>query len=154
MSVISSTVSASISLASICLVLSSLLVTWIGSSTTDAFPTKYVYGNTTPPMIYTKCIAIIACFLVAFACFVLSASSFVNANYLISMPNEDVPSSFVVREVIGGSDFWQVGLRSLYLATVLLLWVFGPIPMLIGSVAMVAVLIILDRNATPLYQYK
>ncbi|WP_163638224.1 DUF599 family protein [Morganella morganii] len=39
---------------------------------------------------------------------------------------------------------------SLYTAGTLILWIFGPIPMFVSSVSLVAVLYYLDRNLTPL----
>ncbi|KAH6780916.1 spastin [Perilla frutescens var. hirtella] len=153
-SVLSSNMSAATALASISLILSSLIGAWIGSSTVNLFTSRYIYGNRSPSMVYTKYISLLSCFLVAFGCFVQTARYFVHANFLISMPNNDIPIECVEREVIRGSNFWLMGLRSIYFATNLLLWIFGPIPMLACSVAMVGVLLVLDVNTTPLHHYK
>ncbi|KAI3457414.1 hypothetical protein Pfo_014077 [Paulownia fortunei] len=153
-SVISSNITAATALSSISLVLSSIIGTWIGSSSTNIFTSSYIYGSRSPSMVYIKYIALLSCFLVAFACFVQTARCFVHANFLISMPNSDIPVSIVVKEVIRGSNFWLIGLRSLYFATNLMLWIFGPIPMFLCSVIMVGVLLNFDRNTTPLHQYK
>ncbi|XAR56507.1 hypothetical protein NMG60_11037027 [Bertholletia excelsa] len=110
-SVISSNITAAISLSSICLVLGSLIGTWIGSSTKNIFTSNLIYGDT-----------------MAFASFVQTARCFVHANFLISMPNSDLPISYVEKAVITGSNYWSVGIRALYFATTLLLWIFGPIP--------------------------
>lgn len=76
-----------------------------------------------------------------------------HANFLISMPNTDVPVSHVQNAVIRGTHFWSVGLRAIYFATTLLLWIFGPIPMFAASVIMVMALRILDSNSKPLHQF-
>ncbi|KAI3457415.1 hypothetical protein Pfo_014078 [Paulownia fortunei] len=151
--VISSNLSAATSLASISLALSSLIGAWIGSSYHNDHITNRIYGNTSATIVYIKYIALLSCFMVAFACFVQTARCFVHANFLISMPNCEMPVSDVESAVIRGSNFWVVGLRSLYFATNLLLWIFGPIPMFVCSVITVVLLQYLDRNATPLAQY-
>ncbi|KAL3821223.1 hypothetical protein ACJIZ3_007128 [Penstemon smallii] len=153
-SVISSNISAATALTSISLVLSSLIGAWIGSTKMNLFTGGYIYGSISPSIVYIKYISLLSCFLVAFACFFQTTRHFVHASFLISMPNSDVPVSCVQREVIKGSNFWLIGIRSLYFATNLLLWVFGPIPMFICSVIMVGVLFNFDRNTTPLHQYK
>lgn len=153
-SVISSNIAAATSLSSISLVLSSIIGAWIGSSSANLFTGRYIYGSRSPSMVYVKYISLLSCFLMAFACFVQTARYFVHANFLISMPNNDIPVECVVKEVIRGSNFWLAGLRSLYFATNLLLWIFGPIPMFVCSVIMVGVLVNFDRNTTPLHQYK
>jgi uncharacterized membrane protein len=70
------------------------------------------------------------------------------------MPNSDIPVEYVQKAVIRGSAFWSVGLRAIYFATTLLLWIFGPIPMFVSSVTMVVILHILDTNSTPLHQFQ
>ncbi|KAL3652586.1 hypothetical protein CASFOL_002267 [Castilleja foliolosa] len=151
--VLTSNLSAATSFASISLTLSSLIGAWIGSSYHNDYITNSIYGNTSPTIVYVKYISLLACFLIAFACFVQTARCFVHANFLISMPNCEMPVKNVESAVIRGSNFWVVGLRSLYFATNLLLWIFGPVPMFISSVVTVAVLQYVDKNATPLPQY-
>ncbi|KZV51940.1 hypothetical protein F511_08550 [Dorcoceras hygrometricum] len=156
LSVISSNIAAATALSSICLVLSSIIGTWIGSSASSQssiFTNRLIYGSTTASMVYIKFIALLSCFLVAFACFVQTARYFVHATYLISMPDNDIPVAFVVKDVIRGSNYWLAGIRSLFFATNLLLWTFGPIPMFCCSAIMVAVLVTVDRNTTPFHQY-
>ncbi|XP_051125160.1 uncharacterized protein LOC127247373 [Andrographis paniculata] len=92
--------------------------------------------------------------MVAFACFVQTARCFVHANFLISMPNCEMPVAVVETAVVRGSNFWVVGLRSLYFAISLLLWIFGPIPMFVASLITVLLLQYLDRNSEPYPEYK
>ncbi|KAL2466800.1 hypothetical protein Adt_42651 [Abeliophyllum distichum] len=153
-SVISSNISAATSLSSISLVLSSLIGAWIGSSSANIFRSNFVYGSIDSSIVFIKYIALLSCFLVAFACFVQTTRYFVHASFLISMPNSDIPVRYVENEVMRGSNFWFIGMRSLFFAMNLLIWIFGPIPMFICSVFTVGVLLNLDRNSTPLHQYK
>lgn len=70
------------------------------------------------------------------------------------MPNSDTPLSHVQKAVIHGGLFWTLGLRAIYFATTLLLWVFGPIPMFVCSVTLVLILHTLDSNSTPLHHFQ
>ncbi|XP_050247334.1 uncharacterized protein LOC126694858 [Quercus robur] len=154
LSVISSTISAATFFASTSLVLSSLIGAWVESSSNDFFKSIFVYGDTDPYIISVKYVSLLFCFLVSYASFLQCISSFVHANFLISMPNSDVPVEYVQMALIRGSAFWSVGLRAIYFAATLLLWIFGPIPMFVSSVAMVVILHILDTNSTPLHHFQ
>ncbi|CAM8894034.1 unnamed protein product [Rhodiola kirilowii] len=153
-SVMSSKISAATFLASTSLTLGSLIGTWVGSSTSNMFISHITYGSTSSSIISVKYISLLTCFLASFASFVQSVSHFVHANLLLSMVNTDVPVSFVEKALIRGNVFWCIGLRCLYLAMTLLLWIFGPIPMFLASVLTVVILNILDTNSTPLHQFK
>ncbi|KAK2968402.1 hypothetical protein RJ640_004408 [Escallonia rubra] len=157
-SVINSNISAATSLSSISLVLTSLIGAWIGNpseaSSNGVLTSTLVYGDTRPFTVSLKYISILSCFLIAFASFVQTTRNYVHANFLISMPNSDIPVSYVEKAVLRGSNFWSVGMRALYFATCLLLWVFGPIPMFVASVVMVGILHYLDTNSTPLHRYQ
>ncbi|KAB2601272.1 hypothetical protein D8674_002277 [Pyrus ussuriensis x Pyrus communis] len=155
LSVISSNTSAATFLCSISLTLSSLIGAWIGSNSSQTvFQSELIYGSTDPSILTMKYISLLTCFLLAFACFVQSARHFVHANYLISMPDSNIPAWYVQMAVIRGGDFWSLGLRALYFALTLLLWFFGPIPMFISSMVLVIVLHYLDTNTRPLHQHQ
>ncbi|CAK9154460.1 unnamed protein product [Ilex paraguariensis] len=113
--VISSNTSAATVLASISLILCSLIGAWIANNST-IFQSELIYGDTRPSTMAIKYISLLICFLLAFSCFVQSS-------------------------------------RALYLATTLLLWLFGPIPMFATSVSMVLLLHFLDTNTTPLHRH-
>ncbi|KAL4204714.1 hypothetical protein AMTRI_Chr01g133410 [Amborella trichopoda] len=155
--VISSSISASTYLASLSIALSSLIGTWIGSSPTTPpsklFMKDIIYGNTSVATASVKYISILFCFMLGFMSFVQSTRYFLHASFLISSPDAGVPTSYVEKAVIRGSNFWSLGLRAHYFAATLLLWIFGPIPMLVGSISMVIVLHFLDTNSTPLLHY-
>jgi uncharacterized membrane protein len=71
----------------------------------------------------------------------------------MSTLDSDIPVSYVQTAIIRGGNFWSTGLRALYFATTLLLWIFGPIPMFACSVFMVVILHVFDSNSTPLHNY-
>jgi hypothetical protein len=78
---------------------------------------------------------------------------YVQASFLVSTLDSDVPASYMQHAVIRGGNFWSMGLRALYFATTLLMWIFGPIPMFVCSVFMVFILHVLDSNSLPLHQF-
>lgn len=156
-SVLNSQLSASISLCSISLVLCSFIGAVLGNTSNGFLTSKFILGDTSQSTNSIKYIAILACFLLAFSCFVQTTRHFVHGCFLISMPPVgDVPVELlecIQKAVRRGSNFWAAGLRALYFATTLLLWIFGPIPMFVGSVGTVMVLYLLDINKAPLIQY-
>nr|DAD21093.1 TPA_asm: hypothetical protein HUJ06_022556 [Nelumbo nucifera] len=153
LTVISSNTAAATFLCSICISLSSLIGTWVASSSDNILVSSLIYGDTSQTTISIKYISLLSFFLVGFVSFVQSARYFVHANFLISTPNTNIPIKYVQLAVIRGSNFWSLGLRALYFAITLLLWIFGPIPMFASSVIMVIFLHIVDTNPHPLHQY-
>ncbi|XP_007021604.2 PREDICTED: uncharacterized protein LOC18594088 [Theobroma cacao] len=151
---INSTISAATFLATISLTLSSLIGTWLAESSSSLFRNSLIYGNTSSSIISVKYISLLFCFLVAFGSFLQCVGNFAHASFLISMPNADIPVGCIQKAVIRGSACWSVGLRAIYFATTLLLWIFGPIPMFAASVIMVVSLHNLDRNVTPLHKFE
>ncbi|KAL7585846.1 hypothetical protein Lser_V15G45373 [Lactuca serriola] len=151
--VLNSHLSASTSLCSISLVLCSLIGALLGNSSNNFLTSTFIFGDTSKSTSSIKYIGILSCFLLAFACFVQTTRHFVHASFLISMPTGSVPVLCIQKSVIRGNNFWTVGLRALYFAITLLLWIFGPIPMCVGSVATVIVLHFLDVNKAPMIEY-
>ncbi|KAJ4797898.1 hypothetical protein LUZ62_049144 [Rhynchospora pubera] len=154
LSVISSNISASSNLASLAIALSSLIGAWAGSTSSKLFTTSIIHGDTSQTTASVKYIALLICFLAAFTCFIQSTRYYVHASFLMSTLDSDIPVSYVQTAIIRGGNFWSTGLRALYFATTLLLWIFGPIPMFACSVFMVVILHMLDSNSTPLHNYK
>lgn len=153
LSVISDNISASTNLASLSIALGSLIGAWI-SSTTKVFMTELVYGDRSQATATVKYISLLVCFLASFTCFIHSARYYVQASFLITTLDSDVPADYVQRAIIRGGNFWSMGLRALYFATTLLMWIFGPIPMFACSLLMVVILHMLDTNSLPLHQHQ
>lgn len=151
---ISSTISAATFFASTSLALSSLIGALFGSTSNNVFESSFIYGNTSPSIMSVKYVSLLFFFMVAFASFLQCIRSLVLANFLISMPNSTMPVDYAQKALIRGSAFWSVGIRAIYFATTLLVWIFGPIPMFISSVSMVVILHILDTNSTPLHEFQ
>ncbi|KAJ8485362.1 hypothetical protein OPV22_017847 [Ensete ventricosum] len=111
--VISSSIVASSNLASLSIALSSLIGTWIGSSS-KVLMTEVVYGDTSQTTSSVKYVSLLICFLAAFTCFIQSARYLVHASFMMSTLDSDIPVSYVQTAVIRGSNFWSMGLRAIY----------------------------------------
>uniref|UniRef100_A0ACD5YGN6 Uncharacterized protein n=1 Tax=Avena sativa TaxID=4498 RepID=A0ACD5YGN6_AVESA len=144
--VISDNISASTTLASLCIALGSLIGAWVSSGSGS--------GSTPEAAAAVKFTSLLVCFLASFACFIQSAGHYVHASFLVSALGPDAPASHVERAVIRGGNFWALGLRALYFATALLMWVFGPVAMLACSVLTVAILCLLDTSSMPLHHHR
>uniref|UniRef100_A0A0D9XCI8 Uncharacterized protein n=1 Tax=Leersia perrieri TaxID=77586 RepID=A0A0D9XCI8_9ORYZ len=158
--VISDNISAATTLASLCIALGSLIGAWASTSPSpvagDGDVIVVFYGDGSHATATVKCVALLACFLASFTCFIQSARYYVHASFLMSALAGVAPSPVcdAQRAVLRGGNFWAAGLRALYLATALLMWVFGPVPMLACSVLTVAVLHRLDANSLPLHHHR
>ncbi|KAJ8437070.1 hypothetical protein Cgig2_002037 [Carnegiea gigantea] len=151
--VISSTVSAATFMASTALALTSLIGAWMGGTSSDSLVTRIIYGDTRTSMASIKYISILFFFLIAFASFIQCSRCYVHANFLLSIPKAQDPEDLIAEALVHGSNFWHVGLRAIYFAVTLLLWVFGPIPMFVSSVSTVMILHTLDVNKKPFHDF-
>jgi uncharacterized membrane protein len=183
MSVIASNISASSNLASLSIALSSLIGAWAGSTssifTTSIIygNTSQTIASVKYIALLICFLVAFTCFiqstrqaaplyllnslfseaqLIFFSFFLIvfcACRYYVHASFLMSTLDSDIPVSYVQTAIIRGGNFWSTGLRALYFATTLLLWIFGPIPMFVCSVFMVVILHVFDSNSTPLHNY-
>jgi hypothetical protein len=150
LSVISDGISASTTLASLCIALASLIGAWVSSGGGAPAAATSAGGDGSASEAAAKYAWLLACFLASFTCFVHSTGCYVHASFLISALGSDAPAIHLRRVVLRGGGFWTAGLRALYLATALFVWaVFGPAAMLACSVLTVTVLYLLDGNSVP-----
>ncbi|XP_062096973.1 uncharacterized protein LOC133802638 [Humulus lupulus] len=142
LTVVASNITEATYMSTLSLTLCSLIGTWVANSSSNKLvPNEIIYGNTKSTILSIKYICLITSFLLAFSFFVQSARHFVHANYLISTPGQGLHlKNKVEAAVTRGGEFWSIGLRALYIALTLLLWFFGPIPMVVSSILMVIML--------------
>ncbi|KAK4259740.1 hypothetical protein QN277_006041 [Acacia crassicarpa] len=153
LSVITANITSATFLATVSLTICSLIGTWIAKSKYNVFLSELIYGDTRTITMTIKYICLQTSFLLAFACFVQSTRHFVHASYLICTPDLDlpIPVESVEKAVLRGTEFWVLGLRSVYFAVNFLLWFFGPIPMFVSSILLVLILHWLDYYTKPLH---
>lgn len=139
---------ASTLLATTAITLSSLIGVFVSSSSISSNTTsRLVYGNKSSTLNSIKYFSILLCFLVAFLCNVQSIRYYAHVSFLATVPSwkgKKESIEYVARNLNRGSFFWSLGLRAFYISFALLLWIFGPIPMLVCSFIMSFVLYFLD----------
>ncbi len=87
-------------------------------------------------------------FFFAFFSFTLAIRYFNHANFMINVPIEcdpQVTPEFVAHILDLGMVHYTLGMRAYYLAVVVVLWLFGPQWMFLGSLLMVYILYKLDH---------
>ncbi|KAJ4981594.1 hypothetical protein NE237_032431 [Protea cynaroides] len=154
LSVMMSNSSGSIYLATMCLSLCAFVGVWVGSDGTKAVNSVYILGDKSAATYSLKDIGMLFAFMISFGAFIQSTKYYIQVNSLVSMPDTDVPVTYVQNALLGGNNSWEIGLRVLYVAMALLFWSFGPIPMFVSCVIMVVVLASVDFNSTPLHRYQ
>ncbi|KAJ7543404.1 hypothetical protein O6H91_09G036800 [Diphasiastrum complanatum] len=143
------TIMASTLMASTSILMSSGLAAFISSTYNVKQPLMhYTYGAHTGLAVSVKFMCLLACFLFSFFCYMQSIRLINHVNYLINIPLDEVSGGitpeYVAHVLAKGSDFFTVGTRGFYFAFPLLLWIFGPIPLVICSFAIVPVLYRVD----------
>ncbi|KAJ3074718.1 hypothetical protein HK102_005741 [Quaeritorhiza haematococci] len=108
---------------------------------------EFVYGTQNTALSMVKLIIIITCFLCAFLCFLQSMRYLNHINLCINIEGHSdiVSPEFVTQVYRRAADYHSLGVRGYFIAFPALLWLFGPIPMLIASVLLTALLFHLDK---------
>jgi uncharacterized membrane protein len=98
-----------------------------------------------------KLMVLIGHFFFAFFSFTLSIRYLNQANFMINVPLECDPlltSEFIAHIMDLGMNHYTLGMRAFYLSVVVVLWLFGPVWMFLGSLGLVVVLYRLDHCCT------
>eukprot|EP00271_Cylindrocystis_brebissonii_P001556 TRINITY_DN11826_c0_g2_i1.p1 TRINITY_DN11826_c0_g2~~TRINITY_DN11826_c0_g2_i1.p1 ORF type:complete len:271 (+),score=41.42 TRINITY_DN11826_c0_g2_i1:325-1137(+) len=148
-----SSIMASSLLASTAIVLSSGIAAYISSTSTSASKTtsltNFIVGSNSGVVVSVKFFSILMCFLFAFFCNIQAIRYTNHVSFLINVPvGPEAPGitpEIVANVLEKGSDFYTIGVRGYYMAFPLLLWLFGPIPMVVTCIVLVPVLYVLDR---------
>jgi uncharacterized membrane protein len=88
-------------------------------------------------------------FFFIFYNFCLAIRYFNHVNFMINVPStlaHKITPEYVTMILNRGTMHYTVGMRGYYLGVLLVLWLFGPIWMLLGTVVIVLALNHLDRN--------
>lgn len=95
-----------------------------------------------------KLMVLIIHFFFAFFSFTLSIRYMNQINFMINIPLECDPvlsPEFIARTLETGMMHYTLGMRAIYLSVVVTLWIFGPVWMFLGSLALVIFLYKLDH---------
>ena len=107
------------------------------------------WGSQEPGMWVFELMLLIVDFFVAFFSFSLAVRGYHHAGYLVNVPagrgKHGVTVEKVVQVLDRTSAYYSLGMRSYYLSVPLVLWLFGPLWMLLATVALLVILNHLDH---------
>lgn len=96
-----------------------------------------------------KLMIIIIDFFIIFFNFTLSIRYFNHVNFMINTPStlaHKITPEYVAKILTHATFHYPAGMRGYYIGVLLVLWLFGPIWMLLGSLVLLWVLFSLDRK--------
>jgi len=99
-----------------------------------------------------KLMTIIVDFFVIFFNFTMAIRAFNQVNFLINVPPtlaHKITPDYVAGILSHATFHYTVGMRGYYIGVLLVLWLFGPIWMLLGTIILIAFLSRLDHNIPP-----
>ena len=98
-----------------------------------------VIGSSDPRLVHIKVLLLVIAFLFAFLHFSICLRSLTHTSFMTAQGAEGA-----VAELDKGAFHYTVGVRSYYAAIPLGLWFFGPLWLLLGTVALIAMLCVVD----------
>jgi uncharacterized membrane protein len=113
-------------------------------------------GGHSRNLVNVKFFCMLSCFVASFICYAQSVRYVNHVNFLVNVPVQldqqyghsgsciRISPDYVANVLAKGSDFFTLGTRGFYTAFPLVLWLFGPIPVLLASIALVPLLHFLD----------
>jgi uncharacterized membrane protein len=97
-----------------------------------------------------KLMVLIIDFFFIFFNFTLAIRYYNHVNFMINVPStlaHKITPDYITGILNRGMRHYSMGMRGYYLGVLLVLWLFGPIWMLLGTIVMLLVLYHLDRTA-------
>jgi len=115
------------------------------------FHSLNTWGAHAPLLWIFKLMLALVDFFIAFFSFSLAVRGYHHAGYLVNVPMDRVDHGVTVDRVIHlmnrTGQYYSTGMRTYYFSVPLVLWLFGPLWMLISTLALLAVLNHLDHLA-------
>lgn len=101
-----------------------------------------LFGDTRAELWVIKLLALMADFFVAFFSFSMSVRLFNHVGYMINTP---ISPRHVAMYLNKAGSYYSVGMRAYYFSVPLVFWLFGPLLMLLATVALIVILYNIDR---------
>ncbi|MCK6504250.1 DUF599 domain-containing protein [Myxococcota bacterium] len=103
------------------------------------------------PVVWSaKVLLLVGDLFVAVFAFVMAIRLYTHLGYQVSVPPEDDPRGASAERVVAMLDragrLFSLGLRACYLAMPAVLWLFGPLMLVLSTAVLVAVMAVLDRS--------
>ena len=113
------------------------------------FHSLNTWGAHAPLLWIFKLILALVDFFVAFFSFSLAVRGYHHAGYLVNVPMDTPDHGLTIEKVTQlmnrSGKYYSLGMRTYYFSVPLVLWLFGPLWMLLSSLALLAVLKHLDH---------
>lgn len=113
------------------------------------FHSLSTWGAHAPLLWIFKLILALLDFFVAFFSFSLAVRGYHHAGYLVNVPMDKSDHGVTIEKVIHVMNrtgkYYSLGMRTYYFSVPLVLWLFGPLWMLVSSLALLAILNHLDH---------
>lgn len=126
-------------------------------SVSNATIAKYTYlGSSNANLIFVKFLILFACMLSAFFNFMLAIRSINHATFMMMLPKaahlediEETPAHYALEKLSThtlnkGYLYYTFGMRSYYLAIPHVFWVFSPVGLIVGTIALVLMWVYID----------
>lgn len=107
------------------------------------------WGSQEPGLWLFKLMVLLVDLFIAFFSFALAVRGYHHVGFLVNVPlkrtGHKVTALKVVRVLDRASGYYSIGMRSYYLSVPLVLWLFGPVWLLLSTFALLAILRHLDH---------
>ncbi|KAL2634743.1 hypothetical protein R1flu_006222 [Riccia fluitans] len=133
-------------LATTAILLSSAVAAFLASSYDVRKPIhNAIVGAESSSSVAIKYICLMTGFLLAFLCYVQAVRYTNHVNFIINVPVQgDITPDYVADILEKGSNFHTMGTRAFYCMIPVLLWLFGPISLLVSVIILVPIWYVLD----------
>jgi uncharacterized membrane protein len=131
------------------LIMGTLSLSEHGNDVAHALHALNILGTVDPALWLIKLLALVVDLFVAFFTFTLAIRKFNHAGYLLNLPTElnhpIITPQYVAEYLNRAARYYSSGMRAYYFTVPLLFWLFGPLLMVISSLALVFILYRIDR---------
>jgi len=132
------------------LILGALTLTAQGDKLGDIWHSLNVLGATHTTLWLSKLLVLLLDLFVAFFCFSMSIRIYNHVGYMINVPlslaHKAISPEHVATHLNRGGAYYSYGMRAFYYTVPLVFWLFDPLLMLIATVALLTVLVRVDRT--------
>lgn len=109
-----------------------------------------LFGSTERSLLALKLLVLLADLFIAFFSFSSSIRLYNHVGFAINAPRTDCPRDealhFVVLELNRAAGHFHLGMRAYYYMIPLVFWIFGPLLLLGGTLAIIVVVFLLDKT--------
>jgi len=135
------------------LIVGTLTLSGQGDKLGESWQALNLFGARHAGLWQAKVLCLVLDFMAAFFSFAMAIRLFIHVGFMINVPmapgREPISPRQVALHLHRAGAFHSIGMRAYYLSVPLVLWLFGPHLMLLGSAVLVPVLFQLDRAPVP-----